>query len=46
MAAHNASVDDHLENVKTGIAHLNKAAEQLEQTAKNWEKSDQEWVVK
>ncbi|MCX4474660.1 hypothetical protein C5N14_14410 [Micromonospora sp. MW-13] len=46
VAAHNASVDGHLENVKTGITHLHKAAEQLEQTAKNWEKSDQPWVVK
>lgn len=46
VAAHNASVDGHLNNVKTGIDHLHKAAEQLEQAAKNWEKSDQPWVVK
>ncbi|MGW5078609.1 hypothetical protein [Micromonospora echinospora] len=43
---HNAAVDGHLDNVRTGVEHLRKADAQLEQSAKNWEKSDQPWVVK
>ncbi|MGC4893728.1 hypothetical protein [Micromonospora sp. DT31] len=43
---HNASVGGHLDNMRTGVEHLGRAAEQLEQTARNWEKSDQPWVVK
>ena len=43
---HNAAVDGHLDNVRTGAEHLRKAAAQLEQSAQNWEKSDQPWVVK
>jgi TctA family transporter len=46
VSAHNDSVDGHVKNIKTGVEHLHKAAAQLEQSAKNWEKSDQPWVVK
>lgn len=46
VAAHNAAVDGHVDNVRTGAAHLHRAAEQLERSARNWEKSDQPWVVR
>ncbi|MEU6072897.1 hypothetical protein [Micromonospora sp. NPDC047074] len=43
---HNAVIDEHVDNLTTGIEHLQKAADNLKKTAANWEKSDQPWVVK
>ncbi|WP_433389419.1 hypothetical protein [Micromonospora sp. KLBMP9576] len=46
VSRHNAVIDEHVDNLRTGIEHLQKAADNLEKTAANWEKSDQPWVVK
>jgi len=46
VGRHNAVIDEHVDNLTSGIEHLQKAASNLDKTASNWEKSDQPWVVK